>query len=170
MPVSTRTSAATLLLSIPVLLAALSGCAAPAAPPGPTVSPSAAERPDAFASFEDYQLALFACLREEGIDVTDPSGGGQNITRTDDAFLAAIETCRIELGPPPAQEGAESGSETADTLREEQLRIAECLRDEGVAVDDPPPGGDLEIPADVPSAAFAACAPGGVGGVAGVRG
>jgi hypothetical protein len=167
MPVTKKTTLAALMLALPLLVAGLSACSAPATEAAPTVSTPSGGEQRSYDSFEEYQLALFACLRDEGIDVNDPSGGGQNITRSDDAFQEAIETCQVELGPPPAQEGAGGGSDTADSLRDEQLRIAQCLRDQGVEVADPAPGGDLEIPRDVPSAAFETCAPNGVAGTTG---
>jgi hypothetical protein len=100
----------------------------------------------------DEQLALdFAeCVRGEGVDWPDPITladgsidllGGQGpeaITggdgTVDDATQAAIDTCSPIIEGSSLLPGADDiDAETQDTL----LEFAQCLRDNGVDVDDP---------------------------------
>lgn len=159
---------AALLLAV-TLAAGLSACAAA----DPSGGNSSAPEPQgsgtqSFDSFDEYQLAFAQCMRDRGIDMGDPDGGGQSITQADDAFLEAAEACQSEIGEPPANTGdAGTGGPSAEELREEHLKIAECLRELGVDVPDPAPGEDLAIPSDVPAEAFETCAPSGVMGSTG---
>lgn len=154
---------AALLLAVP-LIAGLSACST--ADDESTPAPEG-NQTQTFDSFEEYQLAFAECMRGKGIDMGDPNNGGQSITQADDAFMEAAEACQSEIGQPPAREGDSSkGGDSADTLREEHLKIAECLREHGVDVPDPAPGEDLAIPSDVPVDAFETCAPNGVVGTA----
>jgi hypothetical protein len=159
---------AVLLLALP-LIAGLSACStadtrdADRSAPNPQGSQT-----QTFDSFEDYQLAFAECMRDEGIDMEDPNNGGQSITQTDDAFMAAAEACQAEIGTPPARESVPgNGGPSSEELRQVHLEIAECLRERGVDVLDPGPGEDLAIPSDVPAEAFEACAPNGVMGSTG---
>lgn len=152
-----------LLLAIP-LIAGLSACSASDVESTPAPEGSQTQT---FDSFEEYQLAFSECMRGKGIEMGDPNNGGQSITQADDAFMEAAEACQSEIGQPPAREGdTGNAGDSADTLREEHLKIAECLREHGVDVPDPAPGEDLAIPSDVPVDAFETCAPNGVVGAA----
>lgn len=159
---------ASLLLAVP-LIAVLSACSAADTGGDDGSSP----RPDAnqtqtFDSFEEYQLAFAACMRDKGIDMADPGDGGQSITQADDAFMEAAEACQTELGTPPSREsGSDNVGPSSEELREQHLEIAECLREHGVDVPDPAPGEELAIPSDVPAEAFETCAPQGVMGSTG---
>lgn len=154
---------AALLLTLPIVVGA-SACS-----PGDQDVPSAPSSPgEQVLTFEEYQLRFAACLRGEGVDMDDPTSAGMSISGADDAFVAAVETCRAEIGRPPARgSGPDGGGPADDDLRAEHLRIAQCLREHGVDVADPGPGEDLAIPGDVPASAFEACAPGGVMGSTG---
>ncbi|MFI7079604.1 hypothetical protein ACIBO1_20100 [Micromonospora sp. NPDC049903] len=154
---------AALLLTAP-LIAGLTACST--ADTGSAPAPRG-NQTKTFDSFEEYQLAFSNCMRGKGIDMADPNNGGQSISQADDGFLEAAKACQSEIGRPPAREGDPGhGGDPADTLREEHLKIAKCLREHGVDVADPAPGEDLAIPSDVPVDAFETCAPNGVGGAA----
>lgn len=161
---------ATLLLALP-LIAGLSACGTSGTgDPAPSSPRPESSQAPSFESFEEYQLAFAECMRGEGIDMSDPNGGGQSISRADDAFLAAAESCQSELGTPPVPaRGSGDGGPSVEELRQEHLEIAECLREHGVHVPDPAPGEDLAIPSDVPVDAFETCAPRGVMGSTGGR-
>lgn len=148
------------LLAAALAVGALSGCA-----PGPEAGSDPIDETPAFESFEEYQLAFAACLREQGIDIADPTSGGQSITQDDGGLAQAIENCQDDLGRPPGQDG----EITTDpgTVRDEHLRIAGCLRELGFDVPDPGAGGDLVIPSEVTVEALDSCAPSGVGGSTG---
>jgi hypothetical protein len=100
-------------------------------------SPAATE--DAAARDADAQALVFAeCVRDKGVDMPDPGPGRQGLV---DAFRAvagdydratlrrALSACQ-DLMPQYAQE------QHADD--DWQLRLAECLREQGLEVSDNP--------------------------------
>lgn len=160
-------SLAALLLALP-LIAGLSACGAADTGDDGATPRTPESQTQTFDSFEEYQLAFAECMRDKGIDMEDPSNGGQSITQADDAFMEAAEACQAEIGSPPPRESTPGdGGPSSEELREEHLEIAACLREQGVDVPDPGPGEDLAIPSDVPAAAFETCAPNGVMGSTG---
>lgn len=118
---------------------------------------------------DDEELALdFAqCMRDNGVpDFEDPTvdadggisfgggpGAGQGgIDPDDPAFVDAFDTCGEILEGASFLPGADQDiSEIEDNL----LAVAECLRDEGIDVDDPDlsggigPGSGVSSPADI---------------------
>jgi hypothetical protein len=118
-------------------------------------------------TFEDYQIAFSACMRENGFDVPDPSGDGSlKVPAIDDmdAFTKASEACQDKLGPPPAPEGEPTKSD--EERLAEMVAIAECFREHGVDVPDPKQGEMISIPLDAPEDVLKACAPEGISGPA----
>jgi hypothetical protein len=99
-------------------------------------------------------------MRDHGIDMPDPTEDGQKVANGP-GFTEAVEACGSELGDPPAREGG-APLKSDEERRAEDLKTAACLRDHGVDVADPEPGGSLDVPADVPQDALEACAPNGV--------
>jgi hypothetical protein len=160
--VKTASKRMAMLFAVPLLIAGLSACATD--DPGDAAATPAPSPSLAVESLEDYQLAFAECVRGLGVDLPDPGSGGIGFT-ADDAFTEAAQECTAKLGTPPAAPGGDRGS--GQDTREEHLAIAACLREHGVDVPDPGPGEDLAIPGDVPTDAFEACAPNGVGGSTG---
>ena len=90
---------------------------------------------------EDAFLLFAECLRDEGLDVSDPgfsSGRGpggilRGIDRQDPEVQAALETCRplIESARPELTD--EEQAERQDAV----LAFTKCLRSEGLDVSDP---------------------------------
>ena len=99
-------------------------------------------------SVEDAQLLLARCLRENGYDITDPKNDEslQSVLRP--VFLAAdekereelfetIQTCADENNIPlGGTADFENPEEVADTL-DTELELAQCLRQNGIEVEDP---------------------------------
>ena len=124
------------------------------------VSPEETAEPDAVEEvleFEDRNEAILAyaqCLRDNGIDVDDPQAGsagaraifgggpgGQDggIDRRSDEFITANEACGsiLEASRPEIDPAAEQ------ERLEEQLALAQCIRDQGFeAYPDPVIGAD----------------------------
>lgn len=138
-----------LVLAVLALVAtlALAGCGddagggggeiASAAGDGDTAS--AAPTPSEQATEPDDQgLAFAACMRDEGIDMPDPTGEDglrdafQGVVGSydEETFQAAMTACEDLL---PTQL-AEQRGQTMD--EETQLALAECLREQGVDVPD----------------------------------
>ncbi|WP_155984675.1 hypothetical protein [Saccharomonospora piscinae] len=142
-----------------VLVAVLSGCGGGsgggsgdvAGESGPSGSPAPSQ------SFEQYQLDLAECVRDQGVDMPDPGEDGIELRGGDsDAMRKAMETCREELGAPPAPDGGPPLSE--DERYELQLEAAECFREHGIEVADPKPGQASEAVPDAPADVLAECA------------
>ena len=96
-------------------------------------------------SMEEAMLDFAACMRDNGVDMPDPeSDGGMTALPAmgeDDEFEAALEACE---GLIPVDENAPSDEERFET----DLRLAECLRENGIDVDDPEPGMGMALPID----------------------
>ena len=163
MPIRTSKLAAA-ALAIPLLLTALTAC-------GTDDEPSAAGGSDGGSgggsssteTFDDYQLALAECLRDQGVDMPDPNEDGSMDVQQGDGMLEAAETCRAELGEPPANPGT-GPVKSDEEQRAEWIEIAGCFRDKGYDTPDPGPGESLSVPLDAPEEVFEECAPQGIGG------
>jgi hypothetical protein len=130
----------TALAAVPLLLLALSACS-PQSSAGDEENPSQGSL--------QWRLDFAECMRGQGIDMEDPApNGAVPATGPEDETperQAATEFCLEELGTAPAQ----PGGETEQQVHEDQLAIAKCLREQGIDVADPEPGGSLVLPEDV---------------------
>ena len=99
-------------------------------------------------SVEDAQLLLARCLRENGYDITDPKNDESLQSVIGPIWLAAdqkgreelqetIQACaeenNIPLGGSAEFENPEAIADALDT----QLEFAQCLRENGIEVEDP---------------------------------
>lgn len=159
-----RTPKLAAALAIPLLLFALGACGTTdETPDGDSGSGDDGGSGTQTQSYDDYQLAFTACMREQGVDMPDPNPDGSIEAQAGDGFLEAAETCQAELGEPPAPPGG--GSQMSEEeQRAESLEIAACFRDNGIDVPDPGPGEMLTLPMDTPEDVFEECAPNGIGG------
>ena len=113
-----------------------------------TVTTIAEEVVEEVVSVEDAQLLLARCLRENGYDINDPKNSESLRTVIGPIFLAAdqkgrqelqetIQTCaeenNIPLGGTAEFENPEAVADSLDT----QLEFAQCLRENGIEVEDP---------------------------------
>lgn len=140
----------TALLAIPVMVAILTGCAGGSTP---------TSTPGSGMTFDEWQLANAQCMRDEGIDMPDPTEDGRglaiDIENTDmEALEAASKKCIAKLGEPPAPEG---GYMSDAEVRESMLKMAKCFRDNGVDVPDPKEGEGFTLPEDAPSEVMEKC-------------
>ena len=99
-------------------------------------------------SVEDAQLLLARCLRENGYDISDPKNDESLQSVLQPVFLAAdqkgreelfetIQACaednNIPLGGSAEFENPEAVADSLDT----QLEFAQCLRENGIEIEDP---------------------------------
>ena len=99
-------------------------------------------------SVEDTQLLLARCLRGNGYDIKDPKNDESLQSVLQPVFLAAdqkgreelfetIQTCaeenNIPLGGSAEFENPEAVADSLDT----QLEFAQCLRENGIEIEDP---------------------------------
>ncbi|OZM71508.1 hypothetical protein CFN78_20420 [Amycolatopsis antarctica] len=138
------------LFAAPLLVVLLSGCGGESAE-DPGATGGGPESPAPSKSLDEYQLDLAQCMRDQGVDMPDPSNGSVQFKGGDmTAMTKAIEVCQAELGPPPAPDGGPALSE--EERYEQQLETAKCFRENGIEVADPVRGGASEMvdaPADV---------------------
>ncbi len=132
-------------IAVALTLAMTVGAAAQVATlTGPDETPDP-EATEAVIEFEDPNEAILAyaqCLRDNGIDVDDPQAGtagarailgggpgsdGPTIDRRAEEFVSANEACApiLEASRPEIDPAAEQ------ERLEEQLQLAQCIRDQG---------------------------------------
>ncbi|MCH1415593.1 MAG: hypothetical protein L7T98_03740 [Candidatus Actinomarina sp.] len=113
-----------------------------------TVTTIAEEVVEEVVSVEDAQLLLARCLRENGYDINDPKNDESLRSVLQPVFLAAdqkgreefqetIQTCaednNIPIGGSADFENPEAVADSLDT----QLEFAQCLRENGIEIEDP---------------------------------
>ncbi len=106
-------------------------------------------------SFEEALLAFARCMREQGIDMPDPETGGRGggvvvvgpgrgaggPSASEDEFASAEKQCgHLMEGLEP-----DLSSEEQDRMQDEMLAFARCMRDRGIDMPDPEPGGGLRM-------------------------
>ena len=137
------------LLTVPALLLATSACAM-VEPAGDNVATagegtaSAAPRSSAPASMspEDAQLKFAQCMRDNGVEVSDPgTAGGMGIDARNmpkDKLQKAMKACEkyIQVGNAKINP---NDPKVADAL----LKFVSCMRKNGFDMPDPPTGMDM---------------------------
>ncbi len=101
---------------------------------------------DTETSLEEAMLDFASCMRDHGIDMPDPGGDGglpglPVMEEGDEEMTEALEACE---GLLPVDEDAPSEEERFET----DLKLAECLRENGIDVEDPERGVGLTLPVD----------------------
>src|SRR5210317_1670608 len=94
---------------------------------------------------EDAQLLIAACLREKGFEVQDPSAGqglreqiGPQNQEDRQEIFETVRLCAEENNLPLFSESAFEDPELVATQLDDQLKIAQCLREEkGFEIQDP---------------------------------
>jgi hypothetical protein len=141
------------LLVAPALAFALAACSTPSSAGVATLSEvdksggesAAEEQKDA-----EAELVKWAeCMRENGIDIPDPTADGEGNLRmvrpaqratggSDEAPSGAVrvgeefQKAREECGDPPRIPGAGPSEEDLKELQENALALSQCMRDEGI--------------------------------------
>jgi hypothetical protein len=104
---------------------------------------SSAPKPSATASAAADLTKFAECMRDNGVDLPDPdpNTGRIDIRRlrgnNDPKFQHAMEQCRSLLV------GAAGGQQLTPAEIEQLRQFAKCMRDNGVDLPDPDPGGGL---------------------------
>src|SRR6056300_905284 len=113
-----------------------------------TVTTIAEEVAEEVVSVEDAQLLLARCLRENGYDITDPKNGESLRSVIGPILLAAdqkgreelqetIQTCAEENSIPLGGSAEFENPEAVADLLDTQLEFAQCLRENGIEIEDP---------------------------------
>jgi hypothetical protein len=159
------TKRAALFLALPLFAVALAGCSAGSDAGGDSSTPRSESQlaTDAKA----WDVANAQCLRDEGIDVGDPSESGGTAVGVDgdfdpEAFQAAARTCKEEVSAELGERPVTAAEEKTQDEFEEQLRETnQCLRDKGYDAPDAKEVGGAVISEapdqDVPDDVLEAC-------------
>ena len=102
-------------------------------------------------SGDDYLLKMAKCMRDKGIDVSDPDANGN----------VQSPTTRPPPRPPRSREQMSPAPGTEDLAKPETqqdlVKAAECLRKEGYDVPDPEAGKGIQINGDIPQDVMNKC-------------
>ncbi|MFG2015471.1 hypothetical protein [Actinomadura geliboluensis] len=95
---------------------------------------------------EDARLKFAQCMRENGVDVPDPGAADEKAMRfgkgSDRKKLeGALEKCRQWL-----QAGGKMPDLKDPEVRDQFVKLAQCMREHGVNIPDPGPDGKIEFP------------------------
>ncbi|WP_106585925.1 hypothetical protein [Murinocardiopsis flavida] len=100
---------------------------------------------DAGSETQDAMLKFTECMRDNGVDMPDPKGGEGMMPavplKSSGKDKEAMDKCEKHL---PVDENPPSDEE----MHESNLKVAECLRSEGIDVEDPKMGEGLGLPID----------------------
>ena len=99
-------------------------------------------------SIDDAQLLLARCLRENGYDIADPKNGESLQSVIGPIWLASnqkgrqelvesIQTCAEENDIPLGNTAEFENPEVVADLLDTQLEFAQCLRENGIEIEDP---------------------------------
>ncbi|MBB6475617.1 hypothetical protein [Sphaerisporangium rubeum] len=132
-------------------LLALTACGAAQKPPGvasagtPAAEASASATASPATSSDPLKFAQ--CMREHGVDMKDPEPGG-GITARIKGDRSKMEKAQKACGKY-MQGGMLGGKGPEDpAMRDAMLKFAQCMREHGVHMDDPKPGGGIMIRKD----------------------
>jgi len=113
---------------------------------------SASEASASATSGDDYLLKMAKCMRDKGIDVSDPDANGNVQFPDNEAATKAAQECEQIVGPAPGTEDL-AKPETQQDL----VKAAECLRKEGYDVPDPEAGKGIQLNGDIPQDVMNKC-------------
>ena len=113
-----------------------------------TVTTIAEEVVEEVVSVEDAQLLLARCLRENGYDIKDPKNDESLQSVIGPIWLAAdqkgreelqetIQACAEENNIPLGGSAEFENPEAVADLLDTQLEFAQCLRENGIEIEDP---------------------------------
>lgn len=105
---------------------------------GDTASPTATT-----ADPDTQALKFTRCMREHGVDMPDPEPGGGIRIRVDKGQEAKVEAAQKACREfdPMGDGGRRGDPQNAD----HQLRMARCLREQGIDAPDPEPGEPMRV-------------------------
>ena len=112
-----------------------------------TVTTIVEEAAEEVVSIEDAQLLLARCLRENGYDITDPKNDESLQSVIGPIWLAAdqkgreelqetIQACAEENNIPLGGSAEFENPEAVADLLDTQLEFAQCLRENGIEIED----------------------------------
>ncbi len=153
MRIETKYRFAALAAATALVLAACGGTGDATSPtlPSLTDTTTAGEQTTTTVSVdpEEAMLEYTACMRENGVDMPDPSSGEGGVFSIggDDLDFEAFEEASAACDPllEAAFGDFELSPEQEAEFRDQELAFAKCMRDEGIDWPDPSPDGNPVI-------------------------
>ncbi len=107
-----------------------------------TEAPGATSEEDA----EEAMLAFAKCMREQGVDMDDPTPDENgtlrfDMTRPDEGDRESMRTAMEACGDLMAAARPQVSDEDRAEREEQQLAFAKCMREQGIDMPDPSSGG-----------------------------
>jgi hypothetical protein len=146
---SMRIRSVAVVMAVPVVLGlaacgAKAGDADVASADGGTAKASASASPSQSLSPQDRALKFAQCMRQNGVDMPDPGSDGRFQIKADRSnqskMRAAMKKCQHFM-----QGGGRLGNPDDPKMRDQMLKFAQCMRQHGIDVPDPQPGGGIQI-------------------------
>ncbi|MEV4376150.1 hypothetical protein [Streptosporangium sp. NPDC049644] len=133
-----------LLLAVPLLLA---GCGAVPTTSGVAGKGDGAASASASASADQGQAQLrFArCMRENGVDMADPDGSGKIRVQAQKGEEGKLEKAMKECQHFMEDAAGGKGAAADPKRRDEMVRYVQCMREQGIEMEDPDPNGKLRL-------------------------
>ncbi|MDN3356459.1 hypothetical protein [Actinomadura sp. DC4] len=100
---------------------------------------SASASASATADATDAQLKFAQCMRENGVNVPDPSSGKGVRLQDTGADPAKVEAATKKC-QPLLQGGGQIAPPNDPKAQDQMLKFAQCMREHGVKIKDPKPG------------------------------
>lgn len=111
---------------------------------GGTAKASASASPSQSLNPQDAALKFAQCMRQNGVDMPDPSSSGRFQIKANagnrEKVQAAMKKCQHFM-----QGGGRLGNPDDPKVRDQMLKFAQCMREHGVDVPDPQPGGGIQL-------------------------
>ncbi|QYM74726.1 hypothetical protein [Leucobacter luti] len=150
------------LLALPVAALLLSGCTAAG---GGTDSAANKSEQQTDQTAEAWHVKYAGCMQDEGLDYPEPDPNANGMVAAIDiealggmdAFSAADKTCRGKIGDPPQPTGEDGKPISDEQMRKDSLEVTECLREQGIDVEDPGTTGGITIDESMSTEALEAC-------------
>lgn len=107
-------------------------------------SASASASPSQSLNPQDAALKFAQCMRQNGVDMPDPGSDGRFQIRANPGnqakVQAAMKKCQHFM-----QAGGRLGNPDDPKIRDQMLKLAQCMRQHGVDVPDPQPGQGIQF-------------------------
>ncbi|HZB33336.1 MAG TPA: hypothetical protein VE465_24470 [Streptosporangiaceae bacterium] len=111
---------------------------------GGTAKQSASASPSQTLNPQDAALKFAQCMRQNGVDIPDPSADGRFQIRAKPGnqakVQAAMKKCQHFM-----KAGGRLGNPDDPKVRDRMLKFAQCMRQHGIDVPDPRPGQGIQL-------------------------
>jgi hypothetical protein len=94
---------------------------------------------------EEARLKFAECMRQHGVDMPDPDGSGRVTIRGRPGDQPKMEAAMKACQHFQQQAGGRARNLDNPEVRDRMLKFAQCMRQHGINVPDPQPGGGIQL-------------------------